>query len=174
MKHRCKKRGDGIGYSGHKQQKGEKELTITDNKGFIIAPISVRPVNEHDTTILPEALTQLICFSNRIDLDLDGSALTLDSGFDSKVNKKSIKEQGLIPVIYPNKRNTKEPIAIARMFRWFKKDIYTERYKVERTFGWQDTYRKLALSYDKLKETRLGFRYLAYSMINYRTTFNNL
>ena len=149
-------------------------MTITDNKGFIIAPISVRPVNEHDTTILPEALTQLIEFSNRIDLELDSSALTLDSGFDSKVNKKSIKEQGLIPVIYPNKRNTKEPIAIARMFRWFKKDIYKERYKVERTFGWQDTYRKLTVSYDKLKETRLGFRYLAYSMINFRLTFNNL
>lgn len=149
-------------------------MTITDNKGFIIAPISVRPVNEHDTTILPEALTHLIAFSHRIDLELDSSALTLDSGFDSKVNKKIIKEQGLIPVIYPNKRNTKEPIAIARKFRWFNKDIYKERYKVERTFGWQDTYRKLAFSYDKLKETRLGFRYLAYSMINFRVTFNNL
>ena len=76
-------------------------------------------------------------------------------------------------MIYPNKRNTKEPIAIARKFRWFKKDIYKHRYKVERTFGWQDTYRKLALSYDKLKETRLGFRYLAYSMINFRVTFND-
>ena len=149
-------------------------MTITDNKGFIIGPISVRPVNEHDTTILPEALTQLLSFSNRIGMELDSSALTLDSGFDSKVNKKIIKEQGLIPVIYPNKRNTKEPIAIARKFRWFKKDIYKERYKVERTFGWQDTYRKLALSYDKLKETRLGFRYLAYSMINFRVTSNNL
>lgn len=149
-------------------------MTITDNKGFIIGPISVRPVNEHDTTILPEALTKMISFSNRIDLELDSSALTLDSGFDSKVNKNIIKEQGLIPVIYPNKRNTKEPIAIARKFRWFKKDIYKERYKVERTFGWQDTYRKLAFSYDILKETRLGFRYLAYSMINFRVTFNNL
>ncbi|MCG9129983.1 hypothetical protein JT359_20540, partial [Candidatus Poribacteria bacterium] len=35
-----------------------------------------------------------------------------------------------------------------------------------------DTYRKLALSYDKLKETRLGFRTLAYSMINFRVAFN--
>lgn len=103
---------------------------------------------------------------------LESSALTLDSGFDSKVNHKIIKEQGLIPVIYPNKRNTKEPIAIARKFRWFNKEIYKNRYKVERTFGWQDTYRRLALSYDKLKETRLGFRNLAYSMINFRNTFS--
>ncbi len=122
---------------------------------------------------MPEALTEFISFSNRIGLELESSALTLDSGFDSKVNHKIIKEQGLIPVIYPNKRNTKEPIVIARKFRWFKKDIYKERFKVERTFGWQGTYRKLALSYDKLKETRLGFRYLAYSMINFRVTFND-
>ncbi len=69
-------------------------------------------------------------------------------------------------------RNTKEPIAIARKFWWFRKDVYKERYKVERTFGWRGTYRRLALSYDKLKETRLGFRNLAYAMINFRATFN--
>ncbi len=149
-------------------------MAITDNKGFIIGPITLKPVNQHDTTILPEALTELISFSNRIGMALGGSALTLDSGFDSKVNHKIIKEQGLIPVIYPNKRNTKEPIAIARKFRWFRKDIYKDRYKVERTFGWKpDTYQRLVLSYDKLKETRLGFRNLAYSMINFRATFND-
>ena len=112
-------------------------------------------------------------FSHRIGMDLSASALTLDSGFDSKANHELIKAHGLIPVIYPNRRNAKTPIVIARKFRWFRKDIYKDRYKVERTFGWQATYRKLALSYDKLKETRLGFRYLAYSMINFRITFND-
>ena len=107
-------------------------------------------------------------------MDLSASALTLDSGFDSKVNHQLIKAHGLLPVIYPNRRNAKISIVIARMFRWFRKDIYKDRYKVERTFGWKlDTYRKLALSYDRLKETRLGFRYLAYSMINFRITFND-
>jgi transposase len=76
-------------------------------------------------------------------------------------------------VIYPNRRNTKKPIAIARMFRWFDRETYRERYKVERTFGWQDTYRRLVVSYDRLKETRTGFRPLAYAMMNYRVTFSN-
>ena len=148
-------------------------MTLTDNHGFIIAPITIKPVNKQDTTILPEALSDFIAFSHRIGMDLSTSALTLDSGFDSKVNHQLIKAHGLLPVIYPNRRNAKEPIVIARMFRWFRKDIYKDRYKVERTFGWQDTYRKLALSYDRLKETRLGFRYLAYAMINFRITFND-
>ena len=63
------------------------------------------------------------------------------------------------------------------------KELYKERYKVERTFGlffrctaerdWQDTYRRLTISYDRLEEIRLGFRHLAYAMINFRVTFNS-
>ena len=159
--------------SGPKHQKGEKEVALTDNHGFIIGPITTHPVNRHDPTILPQAFTDLIAFSHRIGMDLSASALTLDSGFDSKANHDLIKEHGLIPVIYPNRRNAKTPIGIAGKFRGFRKDIYQDRYKVEPTFGWQDTYRKLTLRYDKLKETRLGVRHLAYSMINFRITFNN-
>ena len=148
-------------------------MTITDNQGLIVSPITTKPVNHHGTTILPEAFAVLITFTHRIGMDLSASALTLDSGFDSKENHKIIKEHGLLRAIYPNRRNAKGPIVIARKLRWFNKDMDKERYKVERTFGWQGTYRKLALSYDKLKETRLGFRNLAYSMINYRFTFSD-
>ena len=123
--------------------------------------------------ILPESLTKLISFTKQIDLELEKSSFTLDSGFDSRINKDLIKKQKLVPVINPNRRNTKKPIVIARMYRWFNKNHYKERYKVERTFGWQDTYRRLAISYDRLEEIRLGFRNLAYAMINFRVTFNN-
>ena len=132
----------------------------------------MRPVNVHDSVILPETLANLIAFTQRLGLDLEGSTLTLDSGFDSAGNKAVIKGHGLIPAIYPNRRNTKAPIAVARLLRWFNRQAYQERYKVERTFGWQDTYRRLAMSYDRLTETRKGFRYLAYAMINFRITFN--
>ncbi len=81
------------------------------------------------------------------------------------------------PVISPNRRNAKKPIVIARMYPslrqdWFNKELYKMRYKVERTFGWQDTYRRLAIIYDRLEEIRLGFRNLSYAMINFRVTFN--
>jgi len=36
----------------------------------------------------------------------------------------------------------------------------------------QDTFRKLAISYDRLPEIRKGGRLLAYSMINFRVFFN--
>ena len=57
--------------------------------------------------ILPESLTKLVTFTKQIGLELQKSSLTLDSGFDSRTNKDLIKEQKLVPVINPNRRNTK-------------------------------------------------------------------
>lgn len=138
----------------------------------MIGPLSVKPINQQDTVLLPQTLTALMDFTHRIGIDLSGAALTLDAAFDSQDNRDLIKAHHLKPVIYPNRRNTKTPIVIARMFRWFDRDLYRLRYKVERTFGWEDTYRKLAVSYDRLPEIRKGGRLLAYSMINFRVTFN--
>ena len=173
LQHRSQKRGEGIGYSGHKHQKGEKERAIIDNHGFVLGPIAIKPLNQHDTLILPETLTNLVAFTRRIGIDLSGAALTLDAGFDSKDNRDTSKNQQRKPVISPNRRNTKQPIRIAQKFRWFDRVRYRERYKVERTFGWQDTYRKLVVSYDRLPEIRKGCRLLAYAMINYRVTFSS-
>jgi hypothetical protein len=143
-----------------------------DNHGFVIGPISVQPVNQQDTVILPDTLTALVDFATQIGLDLTGSALTLDAGFDSQTNEDIIKAHHMRPVIAPNRRNTQTPIAIARLFRWFDRRLYRLRYAVERTFAWQDTFRKLVISYDRLPEIRKGSRLLAYAMINFRTTFN--
>lgn len=143
-----------------------------ENQGFVLGPISVKPVNQQDTIILPETLSALVDFTHRLGIDLCGSALTLDAGFDSSDNKAAIKAHKMKPVIHPNRRNIKTPMAIARKFRWFDRNLYRLRYKVERTFGWQDTYRKLVVSYDRLPEIRKGGRLLAYSMINFRVTFN--
>ena len=41
----AKKGGDGIGYSGHKHQQGEKVIAIIDNNGYVLAPLPVAPVN---------------------------------------------------------------------------------------------------------------------------------
>ncbi len=128
-------------------------------------------MNEYDSVILSEAFKNLIEFATEITLDLSKSAMDLDSGFDSKENKDLLKSHRIRPVIYPNRRNTKEPIKIARMFRWFDKKTYRQRFKIERSFSWQDVYRKLVVTFDRLPEIRRGCRLLAYSMINYRVTF---
>ena len=138
---------------------------------MVITPIVVRPVNEHDTTLLPESVDRFTDFASLISLDLTGSYFTLDSGFDSDYNKWLIRYHGMVPVIKPNRRGTKDEAKIEKMYEDFNEQIYRERYKVERTFAWQDTCRKLVIRYEKLEATHTGFKYLAYSMINLRVLF---
>lgn len=105
-----------------------------------------------------------------VHLDLKGTKLTLDSGFDSERNQSIIEDAGLVPVIKPNRRSTRNEDKLHAMFE--KEDeqelYYKERHKVERSFAWEDTYRKTVIRYEKRSDTHMGFKYLAYSLINLR------
>lgn len=68
----------------------------------------------------------------------------------------------MIPVIKPNREATKDEKKIEAMYTNFNEQIYKKRLAIERTFAWQDTYRKLAHSYERLEATRSGLKYLAY------------
>lgn len=130
----------------------------------------VRPVNHHDNVLFTESFFGLLEVADLLELDLTGSYLTLDSGFDSQANRVTISGQGLIPVIHPNLRSTKDEEKIAQAWEAFEpyRDIYKERYKIERSFAWEDVYRRLVIRYERLQATHMGFKYLAYSMINLR------
>ena len=106
----AKKGGDGIGYSGHKHQTGEKIIAIVDNNGFVLAPLPVAPVNEADTVLLPEGLNTLKRVARMTGLKIDGSYLNLDGGFDSRRNRKAIFNAGLIPNINENPRNRRTEV----------------------------------------------------------------
>lgn len=130
----------------------------------------VRPVNHHDTLLFHESFFGLLEVAELLEFDLVGSYLTLDSGFDSEANRVTIRGQGLIPVIHPNVRSTKDPEKLEKAREAFEsyRDIYKERYKIERSFAWEDTYRRVAIRYERLQCVHMGFKYLAYSMINLR------
>lgn len=137
----------------------------------MIAPLVVRPVNEHDSVLFPDSIDRLTDLANLISMDLSGSYFTLDSGFDSEHNKWLIRSHDMIPVIKPNRRGTKDEKKIEIMYADFNEPIYQKRFTIERTFAWQDTYRKLVTRYEKLEATHTGFKYLAYSVMNLRALF---
>jgi transposase len=148
-------------------------LTITDNHGHCIAPLVVRAVNVHDSVLFPESLHALMESADLLNLSLVGSYVTLDSGFDSETNRELIRSYEMIPAIKPNHRGTKDTEKREERDEAFRdvEHIYKERHRVERSYAWEDTYRKLVIRYEKLQCTFLGFRYLAYSMMNFRDVF---
>src|SRR2546426_1998114 len=129
----AKKGGDGIGYSGHKHQQGEKGLAIIDNNGYVLAPLPVAPVNEADTVLLPEGLQGLKRVAKLTGLVLAGAYLNLDGGFDSKANRKAIFNGGMIPNIKENPRNRKATKRGRK--RLFKAAIHALRERDRKSVG---------------------------------------
>lgn len=120
--------------------------------------------------LLDQAFYRLLEIAELVKLDIKGARLTLDSGFDSERNHAIIKDAEIIPVIKPNRRGTKNEEKLHAMFEKEEeqKPYYKERHKVERSFAWEDTYRKTVIRYEKRSDTHMGFKYLAYSLINLR------
>jgi len=118
-------------------------------------------------------LHNLLEIADDLYLDLEGTYLTLDAGFDSKFNESEINNVSMVPVIKPNLGNLQNEEKRHQRLDKFEavENIYKERCNIERCFAWEDTYRKLVIRYEKLRCTFMGFRYLAYSMINYRSFF---
>jgi transposase len=162
----AKKGGDGIGYSGHKHQKGEKVIAIIENNGYVLAPLPVAPVNEADTVLLPEGLKALKRVAKLTGLALKGAYLNLDGGFDSTSNRKAIFNAGMIPNIKENPRNRQRPKRGRK--RWFNQAIHALRDRVERTFAWEDKFKRLLLRFEYHQRRHYGMKLMAYTLINLR------
>ena len=130
-------------------------------------------MNVHDNLLFDTSFTELLESMNRLGISLVDSYLTLDSGFDDGKNRNQIEYSNLIPVIKPNMRGLRDREKINAKRDAFEevRSIYRERYKIERCFAWEDSYRKLVIRYEILPCTFMGFRYLAYSMVNLRKLF---
>lgn len=140
-----------------------------ENHGYVVAPLVVRPVNVSDMLLLRDCVEEFVDLASVLGLDTDASSTTWDSGFDSRDNHDRLLFHGFIPVIKPNQRGTKNQEKINERLDAFDEVTYKQRFKIERTFAWADSYRKLAVRYERLECTFLGFQYLAYSMMNLKT-----
>jgi hypothetical protein len=120
-----------------------------------------------------ESFSNLVELADLLELNIHNSYFTLDSGFYDAPTRNEILNREMIPVIKPNLRRLKDREKINKILDEFAtvEHIYKERYRIERCFAWEDTYRKLVTRYEKLQCTFMGFRYLGYSMINFRGLF---
>src|SRR5439155_15211857 len=122
-------------------------------------------VNEADTVLLPKGLKALKRVAKLTGFELQGAYLNLDGGFDSKANRKAIFNAGLIPNIKETPRNRKTPKRGRK--RLFNKAIHALRERVERTFAWEDKYKRLLLRFEHFQRRHYGMKLMAYTLINF-------
>jgi hypothetical protein len=126
----------------------------------------VAPVNKTDMVLFPDGLKALKQVAKKVGLNLQGAYVNLDGGFDSKHNRKLIFNAGMIPNIKENPRNRKTTKRGRK--RLFNEAIHALRARVERTFAWEDKFKRLLLRFERIQQRHYGMKLMAYTLINLR------
>ena len=70
------------------------------------------------------------------------------------------------PQYQKNPRNRKTPKRGRK--RFFNEAIHALRMRVERTFAWEDTFKRLLFRFERIQQRHYGMKLLAYTLINLR------
>jgi hypothetical protein len=116
--------------------------------------------------LFSEGLKALKRVAKMTGLVLTGAYLNLDGGFDSKHNRKMIFNAGMIPNIKENPRH-RQTTKRGRK-RFFNEAIHALRVCVERTFAWEDKFKRLLLRFERNQQRHYGMKLMAYTLINLR------
>ena len=116
--------------------------------------------------LLPDGLKALKKVAKQVGLDLRDAYVNLDAGFDSTYNRKCIFNAGMIPNITENPRNRKRTKRGRK--RFFNAAIHALRTRVDRTFAWEDKFKRLLLRFERIQQRHFGMKLLAYTLINVR------
>ena len=163
----AKKGGDNIGFNGHKKIKGDKVVAFCDRNCNVIAPFVAAPGNHSEAPLLRAALPNVMRIARSVGLELHGTIVSLDGGYDCRQNRKAIFNRGMVPNINANPRGRKSAKRGRKPL--FNADIFKERFDtIERVFGWEDKFRRLLLRFERLSQLHYAFKTLAYTMINLR------
>lgn len=163
----AKKGGDCLGFSGHKHMKSEKIVAFVDRNCNVLSPMTVAPGNRHEGPLFEKAFGFLKDILKRMGKSLLETVVSLDSAYDSKPNRKTIFNAGMIPNIKENKRNRKKPKRGRKQI--YDETIFEERFNtVERVFAWEDKFKRLLLRFERISFHHFGLKLLAYTMINLR------
>ncbi|MCG5079038.1 transposase [Paraburkholderia tagetis] len=163
----AKKGGDNLGYSGHKHLKGDKVVALCDRHCNVIAPFVTAAGNRNESPLLRDALPRLSQIARALDIDLQGTIVSLEGVYDCRSNRKAIFNRCMIPNIPENPRARK--ISKRGRKRRFDAAIFEERFRtIERVFAWEDKFRRLLLRFERISDVHYAFKTLAYTMINLR------
>jgi transposase len=146
------KRGEAVGITS--KGKGSKLMAVVDGEGI---PLGLLVENANPSEI---KLAELVLATVRVQ-GKNGrpksrpKELVADKGYDSDPFRRMLRKRGIHPCI-PLRKNRK-------VKRGRKTNIsgYHERWHVERTFGWIESFRRLATRFERLLAVYYGLLYLA-------------
>lgn len=139
---------------------------MIDRNGYIVASTEIISGHHNDSYELKSTIKKLFSDMKRCSLDYKHAYFNADSSFDTKEARKALWNHGVIPNIAENRRNRKR--AKRGRKRYFNRDVYKNRFAVERTFAWIDKFKRLLIRFERKACYFMGFHYIAFMLINLR------
>lgn len=160
----CKRGGEAVQYQGRKRMKTTNALYLTDRQGLPLAMSEPVAGNRNDLYEIEVQFEVVTATLDQADIGTDGLFLNADAGFDSKDFRAACSAKEINANICFNKRNG----SADDRDEYFDQDLYDERYAVERTNAWMDSFRSLLNRFDTTIESWKGFNYLSFIVLALR------
>ena len=151
---------EAVAYQGRKKRKTTNALYLTDRQGLPLALSQPVSGNHNDLFEIGERFKELIETLNEARIATQGLFLNADAGFDAQSFRQCCIRYGIIDNIAPNKRNGESDEA-----HYLDEELYRERYAIERTNAWMDSFRSILNRFDTTVSSWKGFNYLAFIVL---------
>ena len=152
--------GENVAYQGRKKKKTTNALFLTDKQGIPLAMSEPIAGNHNDLHQIEKYFNKILDTLTKAKIRIDGLFLNADAGFDSKELRDLCKKLEIFPNIAINQRNgtVDEDIFIDEL-------LYEERYCIERTNAWMDSFRTLLNRFDVTASSWMGFNLIGFTVI---------
>ncbi|BDD08582.1 hypothetical protein FUAX_10140 [Fulvitalea axinellae] len=152
-----------VGYQGRKKAKTTNAIYLTDRQGIPLAMSRPEAGNHNDMYNIENSVETIVKTLNEAGISVDGLFLNADAGFDGERLRTVAFRYGINVNIPKNERNK-----ASDHFDILDDQLYQERYSIERTNAWMDSYRSLLNRFDTTVSSWEGLNYLSFIVIGLR------
>lgn len=158
----AKRGGQEVAYQARKKAKTTNSLYLTDRQGLLLSMSNPISGNHHDLFDIEVHFEEVTSVLEEANISLDGLFMNFDAGFDSENLRKKASSKDIIANIYPNKRNKTSD---EENDYYFDEELYKERYSIERSNAWLDSFRSVLNRFDTTVSSWIGFNYLSFIVL---------
>ena len=157
---RTTKGGESVGYQGRKKPNTTNALYLTDRRGIPLAISEPVSGEHHDLYEIEKSMSGIFETLREAHINVDSLFLNVDAGFDSKSFRKECKDRGIFPNVCFNKKNKEHDDD-----DFVDELLYSERYSIERTNAWLDSFRSILIRHDTTLTSWKAWNYIAFAIL---------
>lgn len=151
--------GGEVGYQGRKKRKTTNILYLTDRQEIPLAVSSPKSVEHHDVHDIENVIESILEDLGKSNIRADGLFLNADVGFDCDTLRNIFQKKKIIANICINKRREDADCVFV------DDELYAERYFIERTNAWMDSFRTILNRFDTTITSWRSWAYLAFAVL---------